>query len=140
MPRKRQTRSGADAQKIASVPGRRYGEGVESAQLQAAMPTPSAPTAPTAPTSAVPQEPAMVAPAPPVDPAQIQAFLQQNRPALLSSTRRPEQPVTAGMASGPGPGPEIIGRSSTPLARYFQQLSAQTGNEKWRRLAERAGL
>jgi hypothetical protein len=30
--------------------------------------------------------------------------------------------------------------ATTPLARYYENLSAETGNPKWKRLAEEAGL
>jgi hypothetical protein len=75
-------------------------------------------------------------------PEEIQAYLAQNNPNLLSGTQRPDEPVTSGMSLGPGAGPGVLGmrNATTPLARYYENLSAETGNPKWKRLAEEAGL
>ena len=141
MPRKRQTQSGAPAQEISSVPGQRYGEGVEQQQMQQAMPAPDYQGEGV--TNVSPQQAAQVAaPAPaPMDPAMIAEYLGANRPSLLSGTQDPDRPVTSGLSTGPGAGPEVLAQSSrTPLARYMQNLSNDTGNPRWKRLAERAGL
>ncbi len=142
MPRRRQTRTGADAQNIDSVPGQRYGEGVEQQQLQQTMPAPDGPapvatSAPPGPGGAVPPSPQQ-----PVDEAAIQAYLQRNNPALLAGTQLPGEPVTAGLSTGPGAGPDALrlGASTTPIARYMSRLTQDTGNPKWAQLAERAGL
>lgn len=138
MPRKRQTMSGADAQNIKSVPGQRYGEGKEQQALQQAMPAPdlASPEFSAGP----PTFPGMPPAAPTaIDPMAVQGFLNQTKPNLLGMTGRPDEPVTAGLASGPGPGPEVM-RNTAPIRRYLDQLTADTGNPKWRRLAERAGL
>jgi len=143
MPRgkKRVTQSGADAQTVKSVPGQRYGEGPSQQALMSAMPAPNLaaegiPTAPAAP-QGVPVLPPRQA-----DPAQISGFLGENKPALLSGTQRPDVPVTDGLAGGPGRGPEALvqARTTTPIARYLQNLAQDTGNKKWQHLAERAGL
>jgi hypothetical protein len=154
MPRKRKTMTGADAQSIDSVEGQRYGEGVEQQQLQETLPAPERGTEIAAPTAAGPSS----APAPGgspggpsqggppavagVDPAAIQQFLASNQPRLLGGTASPDEPITAGLSSGPGAGPEVLamGRSTTPLARYMRRLAQETGNTKWQHLAERARL
>lgn len=139
MPRKRQTMSGDDAQNIGSVPGQRYGEGVEQQAMQQAMPAPDVagtppPAAPSAPMGD-PQRPQ-------ADPAAIQQFLAQHKPSLLAQTGRPDEPVTAGLPGGPGAGPEALSMpiGMTPLARTLQRLSRDTGNPMFSRLAERARL
>lgn len=132
----RTTQSGDPAQKIASVPGQRYGEGVEQQAMQRAMPAPDMVEA-TAP-SAAPAQPVM--PMPPVDPAAIQGYLQSHNPNMLGGTALPDQPVTAGMSSGPGPGVSAIAGPRTPPSRWLQRMAEDTGNPKWRRLAEQAGL
>jgi hypothetical protein len=140
MPRKRKTMSGDDAQNIGSVPGRRYGEGVAQQQMQQAMPAPDRSGAPVAPAgAAMPPEAMPPQAAPPVD---VQQYLSTHNPALLSGTQLPDQPVTAGLPTGPGPGPEVLGmlKATTPLRRYLEELSAQSGDPTFRRLAERAGL
>lgn len=143
MPRKRMTQSGDDAQNIGSVPGQRYGEGVQQQAMQQAMPAPDRMADPMA--AATVGDPAAVdAPvAPPgMDPAAVMQFLAQNNPNMLANTQNPDQPVTAGLPLGPGAGPESlkIMQSSTPLARMLTTLSDQTGDPTFRRLAERAGL
>lgn len=146
MPRKRMTRSGDDAQNIGSVPGQRYGEGVEQQAMQQAMPAPDKTGAPLAASTVGAPGPAteVNAPtAPPgMDPAQVMQFLAQNNPALLARTQSPDQPVTAGLPMGPGTGPQSLSilQSSTPLARMLTTLTDQTGDPTFRRLAERAGL
>lgn len=145
MPRgkKRETLSGADAQNIKSVPGQRYGEGVEQQAMQRAMPAPNTAGEPIATGTPAPQAPNVpVMPSRAPDPAQVQQFLGQNKPALLSGTQMPNTPVTDGLRSGPGRGPEAMVQASsvTPIARYLANLAEETGNDKWKRLAERAGL
>ena len=136
MPRKRKTMSGADAQNIASVPGQRYGEGPAQQKLQETLPAPDTQgTVGPGGGSAVPAP--QVAPPPAVDPEQVGMFLGQNKPNLLAHTGNPDQPVTAGLPFGPGPGPSS---TRTPMSRYLANLAADTGNPKWKRLAERAGL
>lgn len=136
MPRKRKTMSGADAQDIGSVPGQRYGEGVEQQAMQQAMPAPdTAGTVGPGGNSTVPA-PTVTGPMQ-VNPEQVGGFLQQHNPKLLGGTQNPDQPVTAGMQLGPGPGPQA---TQVPLSRYLANLAADTGNPKWKRLAERAGL
>lgn len=142
MPRKRKTLSGEDAQNIKSVPGQRYGEGQDQQALQRAMPAPDmqqpVSAAPAAPPvfSAMPQAGPALAP----DPMQVQQYLQTSKPNLLAGSRNPDQPVTAGLSSGPGPGPEVLARNTTPMRRYLERLSADTGNPKWKMLAQKAGL
>jgi len=140
MPRKRKTMSGEDAQKIGSVPGQRYGEGQDQQALQRAMPAPDM----SGPVSAAPQptfsNPSQASPAVAVDPMQVQQFLAQTKPNLLGGSRLPDEPVTAGLPSGPGPGPEVLQRTTAPMRRYLERLSAETGNPKWKQLAQKAGL
>lgn len=140
MPRKRQTISGEDTQNIESVPGQRYGEGVEQQAMQQAMPAPDVRSTP-APSGGPPPmvEPPMATP----DPAAIQAFLNQHKPNLLSQgTQLPDQHIMSGLPGGPGPGPEALAMSPerTPLARTLRQLSQDTGNPLFARLAQRVGL
>ena len=139
MPRKQKTISGDAPQKIESVAGQRYGEGVEQAQMQGAMPAPQIDQDP-----AVSTDQAVVAP--PMkqgpSPEMLQEFLAANNPQLLSGTQLPDEPVTAGLPTGPGAGPEALslGINTTPIARTLRTISAATGNPKWARLAERANL
>lgn len=139
MPRgkRRTTQSGAPAQAIRSVPGQRYGEGVEQQQLQRAMPAPDMQEA-SAPNGMAGGPPVIPSPAP--DPAMIQQYLAGHNPNMLGGTQMPDQPVTAGLSTGPGPGPSALARPRTPTARWLHRLGQETGNPKWKRLAEEAGL
>ena len=132
----RTTQAGDPAQKIASVPGQRYGEGVEQQAMQRAMPAPDMQQA-TAPS---PQSGPPVHPMPPQDPAMIQQFLAVQNPNLLAGSAMPDQPVTAGLSTGPGPGRAAIAGPKTPASRWLMRMAEDTGNPKWRRLAEQAGL
>jgi len=140
MPRKRKTMTGADAQEIKSVPGQRYGEGVDQQAMQRAMPAPDnqQPTPPEVLTPTI-TDPMVDAPS---DPGQITQFLANNNPNLLSGTQMPDQPLTAGLSMGPGGGPETLGLGAgmTPLARTLRTLSDQTGNPRWRELAQKARM
>jgi hypothetical protein len=145
MPRgkKRTTQSGADAQSVSSVPGQRYGEGVEQQQLQQNMPAPDlAAAGPGGNDIVMPQPGPPVTPAPQGDPAQMMDYLKSNNPSLFSGTQMPDVPVTDGLLGGAGRGPEALvqARAVTPVARYLINLSEESGNVKWKRLAERAGL
>lgn len=142
MPRgkKRETQSGVDAQTVKSVPGQRYGEGKAQQELLQAMPAPDLANSNAVKMgSAMPAAP--VLPGPQADPAMVQEFLGSHKPNLLSGTQQPNTPVTDGLPTGPGRGQEAIrAQAITPVARMMQQLSEETGNMKWARLAERAGL
>lgn len=154
MPRARKTQSGERALPIQSVPGRRYGEGVASAELQRAMPTPARAASVSPAMPAIPAEtpaPAPVAPAEApavaVDPAQ--QFAAQLAAAkgvsgaglLAQPTERPNEPVTTGMRSGPGGGPEMLGPiSASPARRFYELLTQVTGDTTFTDLANRSRI
>jgi hypothetical protein len=137
------TSSGAPAQKIASVPGQRYGEGVAQQAMQRQMPAPdnrapgqgSAASAASFPSNA------------PVDPVPMSAMeaaqMLQGRAGLLRApTVRPDEPVTAGLPVGPGPGPEMLGRipMENPTGKFFRELAKATGNPYYAELAAKLRL
>lgn len=145
MPRKRQTQSGDPALAVQSVPGRRYGEGVESQALQRALPAPDRST-PVAP-SLSPSEPGSGAP--PVAQsvaerwaAQLAAAQQIQSPGLLTQpTTRPNEPVTAGLRRGPGAGPEVLSApQGNRSGRWLRELSAITGDPYFANLANRSRM
>lgn len=75
----------------------------------------------------------------------IAAARAQAMPAtpLSAPTERPLEPVTTGLARGPGPGPEILSGqiTGTPRAKssdLFATLFAQTGDQEFAALARRA--
>lgn len=133
----RKTMEGEKALKVSSVPGQRYGEGDDQQALQSAMPTPDRSGAPT-PQAVAEGRPVLPGRAP--DPMMVQNYLAETTPNYFGQgTQRPDEPVTAGMRLGPGPGPRAP-RASTPIARTLLQLSRETGNPRWQELAQRAGL
>lgn len=141
MPRgkRKYTQSGAPAQKIESVEGQRYGEGVAQQQLQQTLPAPDYGNAPAPPAPAAAMPPAGPAQ---LDPAALQAMLAGAPIGMLAGTQAPGEPVTAGLSRGPGGGPELLGtfNAQTPMSRMLRELSRRTGDDEWRKLAERAGL
>jgi hypothetical protein len=59
---------------------------------------------------------------------------------ITEGSRRPNEPTTAGLSTGPGPGPEILqGAGATAKASsFFRTLYETTGDEALAALAERA--
>lgn len=136
MPRARKTQSGAPAQPTPdSVPGVRYGEGVEHQQLHEALP-------PAANRDAAPQgnSAPQGSPVPQATPEQVIAQLQGAPLGMLTATQRPNEPITAGLSTGPGVGPNALHRGTTPLGRTLANLAARTGNDNYALLARKAGL
>lgn len=135
MPRAKKTQSGDRAQKIESVAGQRYGEGVAQQQMQQAMPAPNRVATP--PTNALPiqaiqprSKPAMQ------DVAQMLAALPSN------TMRRPttnERPVTHGLPTGPGAGPEVLQpfMNAQPGLRTIEMLAKTSSNPLYQTILDR---
>ena len=143
MPRKRpRTRTGEEPQNVKSVPGQRYGEGVEQQALQRAMPAPD--VTGNVPSPQLPNEP-IVGPGgqgPLGDPAMLTEYLGANNPNLFAGSQRPDEPITSGLSTGPGPDQQVLsmGRTTTPIGRFFERLATETGDPRWRHLQERASM
>ncbi len=138
MPRgPRRTASGAAAQKIKSVEGQRYGEGVAQQDMQQAMPAPDFLHRTLPPTADSPS------PAPAsVDGlmAAAAAVSASGGGLLTQPSARPNEPVTAGLPIGPGAGPEALPRfGGSPGGRFLRELAAATGNDYFAQLADRTG-
>lgn len=56
---------------------------------------------------------------------------------LTAPTQRPVEPLTAGLAGGPGPGPEVLSMPAkrTRVADVFATLADQYGDKGWGELA-----
>lgn len=67
------------------------------------------------------------------------AAAQRSAPTdpLFGDSKRPGEPLTAGMRIGAGPGPEVL-RTGSRAARTFRQLAQVTGNARFAELAELA--
>lgn len=144
----KETPAGYRAQKVASVPGQRYGEGIEQQQMQQQMP--AANMQASAPTTVAPaplmQQPGAAGTPPglgspaPTGP-DLAALMGQMPVGLLNGTQRPNEPITAGLSTGPGPGRDALGmRATSPMRRMLDQLSLQSGDPYFRELADRARL
>lgn len=96
----------------AEFTGQGYGVAARQAESQAAVP-PGPPPAQAAAQAAAPAAPApvMAAPAGP-DPGSLGS--------LLDPTARPDEPITAGLPTGAGPGPEVL---TTPPAQSLDMTT-----------------
>ena len=79
-----------------------YGQGVEYQALKAGAPL------------------AQATPTPSATPTQVRqaAARPEKSVGLYDATERPHEPITAGIAMGPGPGPEVLGMPSQDQTQY----------------------
>lgn len=142
MPRKPKTSGGRPAQGVEAIAGQTYGRGVEQEELQRAMPAPDArhevqqAIAAGAPGRGVP------VPQPSMSFDQLLAAGQgagQGAGLLRNPTGRPDEPLTAGLPMGRGPGPEILSapRADPPGVKFLEKLSQATGDPYFAELARR---
>ena len=96
------------AQKIRALPDAQYGEAKEFNSLQQQAPLANVPTAPAGAPSPGPQP----------NPNPLSNVIPLNAP-----TQRPDEPVTAGVPFGPGPGPEALGPAMTMRTAQYQSAS-----------------
>ena len=83
-----------------------YGAGVEQAAIKAGAPMARAAAQPAARASDV-RSAATQAPVTP----------------LYAPTQRPDEPITAGIPMGAGPGPEVLGMRPAPVEKYSDTLA-----------------
>lgn len=76
--------------KRTDLPSTSYGEGVETKAIQQSAPLAQTPSAKPISRSEMGMAPSQITP-------------------LYAPSERPDEPVTAGIALGPGPGPEVLG-------------------------------
>lgn len=125
-------------QKQQVAPNLPYGQGVEQARAMKAVPLPDKRTP-----VAAPQAPPAPQPAPRFSMEQMMAaaqgmpgfdrgLLQQGPPTAL--------PVSAGLSTGPGPGPEALNLPRNPTVQVFRQVYEATGDPWFLELARRIGL
>lgn len=82
-----------------------YGEGVETAAIQA-----GAPLAKTADVRGVPA-------------SEVRQAAQEPITPLFAPSQRPDEPITSGIALGAGPGPEVLGMRPAPVEKYSDTLA-----------------
>lgn len=142
MPRKRKPpapgdQGGYGAQPAQAPTGMAYGDHQASIDAQQALPLAQVASS-TGPSTAAPT-------GPPQDPAQrlaaaVDAARRMRPPAPLTGpSKRPGEPITAGMATGPGPGPEVL-RTGDRVARTFRLMAEVTGDQAFNDLYEQALL
>lgn len=99
------------AEPVTTAPGQEYGQRSQQRAAQRTVPLAPPPQAgpaaaapspsPAGPPGMPPAQSPLMSGEPPADHAGLVSFLHP--------TNRPNEPITAGMASGPGPGPEVLG-------------------------------
>lgn len=120
----------ADTQPIQTPKGEDYGEANAMADRQRVQPVAGAATTPATPQSAVPGSGSAGGPLPGMAPGQI--------PGLSDPSAFPEEPLTAGLPNGPGPGPEAL-RSAAFGPQELSNMRAiflRYPNDDLRRLIE----
>ena len=144
MPRAKKTRSGDAAQKVESVPGQRYGEGVAQQAMQQAMPAPNRqagnPNMQSVPVPASQPSAPMEQSVPQLrtNPSEFLAGLP--RATLMNPTTN-TRPVTNGLRTGPGQGPEALRPfvQSAPALRAVMQLAERTNDPVFHQILRRFG-
>ena len=118
--------------------GQAYGQKGEAiaAQQQIPLPQGQGPTMPAAQGQAGPQ------PGQPTQPVDLMQAAQQFDPGitpLTAPSQRPGEPVTTGLATGPGAGPEIFSQPSraSASADVLTALAQASGNDAFLDLASR---
>lgn len=130
---------GAPGQAVQAIQGQTYGEGVKQEALQKTMPAPNAgastPQAPTA-APAAPQPQAEQTPNPRLSLQDAMEQIRGRGGVLSMPDDNPNLPVTDGLMTGPGRGPEALMAGST-LGNTLRRLANQTGDPIFRELASK---
>lgn len=135
MPRKRKAPAPGDtggygAQPADAPTGMGYGEHQASIESQQALPMAQVQGPAGAPPVAQDQSQRLQ--------AAVEAARRMRPPSPLTGpSQRPGEPITAGMATGPGPGPEVL-RNGDRVARTFRLLAEVTGDAAFSDLYEQA--
>lgn len=148
MPRAKRTAQGAPGQMVQAIQGQTYGEGKRQEALQRAMPTPNVQAEQQS--SAQFSTPVQTGPqntqSEEVTPVRQRASFQEITSALQGAggllrapDDRPTVPVTDGLPTGPGRGPEALQRS-TQLGNTLRRLAMQTNDPVFSELASKIGL
>lgn len=111
-----------------AAPGQTYGVAAEQLRAQQQVPLPKQ-VPPSAPA------PAGSAPAGPPPPAgAAPSILPGGLGPLTAPSDRPNEPLTAGLASGPGPGPEALGVQAMSPIDELRAMYMANPNDDMRRL------
>lgn len=153
MPRAKKTMAGQPGQAVQAVTGQTYGDARRQENLQRAMPAPKVQSSMSVQSQARPQMPQTQMPSQPststeqtpvarprLDQQQVVERLQNVSGILTAPDDRPNLPVTDGLSTGPGRGPEALRTVPNRSGQIFRQLSAQTGDPIFAELAYKAGF
>src|SRR5574343_29506 len=122
----------ARKQPVQTAAGQAYGVAGEQKAAMSQVPLANNSFAPAA-SGAVPPPAGSPAPVDPMEQA-VQAALAMTPPSgsVLGETARPDEPLTHGLPSGPGGGPEVLGmpraNKPTPTADAFEALARNNAN------------
>lgn len=131
--------SGAPGQAVQAIQGQTYGDAARQEALQKTMPAPNAGVQATEPPTAGPAPEQPQTPEAPAPRLSLQDAMQRisGRGGLLTAPDdNPALPVTDGLMSGPGRGPEAMMANST-LGNTLRRLANQTGDPIFRELANK---
>jgi hypothetical protein len=141
MPRAKKTMTGEQGQAAQQFKGQTYGEGVQQKELQQTMPSPQLKQNTPMPTPQT-QEPISQTSTPQPQQAQVPVteMLKGMGGSLLAPDDNPALPITDGLASGAGRGPEAMQRPINKTGILMRQLALQTGDSIFAQLAQKAGF
>lgn len=127
-------------QAVAAAPGQAYGNGIDQINAQKAVPlpdtrTPLAPVASNSPGVVPSAQPAMGPP--PMSPFAAGMGMAPSPSLLTQPSARPGEPVTAGLASGPGAGPEALSGVGANLSAMLRTIAQATGDSYFDTLSQR---
>ena len=134
MPRAKKTMAGTPGQPAQPITGQTYGEAKTQQMLQEAMPAPAVrgPQTPTTPTQAPQPQAQEQAQRPQL--ADVINMLRGQGGVLTAPDDQPGVPLTDGLSTGPGRGPEAV-RTDLPLANTLRTLAMRTGDPVFYQLA-----
>lgn len=139
MPRAKKTMAGMQAQPIGAITGQTYGEGVRQENLQRSMPSPSEPTMRASSQPQVETQAETPTQMPRMSLADAMASITGSGGLLREPDANPTVPVTDGLPTGPGRGPEMS-TYGNPLGNTLRRLARETGDTVFVELASRARL
>lgn len=141
MPRSRKTATGAPAQPVEAMTGQQYGRAKVQEALQQAMPVPAPTpvTAPTTQTSAPTETQPAPQPRPRLTPEQAMSVVSGMGGVLSAPDDNPALPITDGLSTGPGRGPEVFQNQST-FGDTLRRLAMQTNDPIFMELASKVSF
>ena len=141
MPRSRKTSTGTAAQPVQAITGQQYGRARQQEALQQSMPVPAEQPVTAPPQQAMPQPQSapVPQPRPRMTPEDAMSFLAGMGGMLTAPDDNPALPVTDGLRTGPGRGPEALSNQSA-LGDTLRRLSMQTNDPVFMRLAAKVNI